>query len=186
MRLRALFEVTGRLRVTPTQLRRAASNKMQIHAIMPAEDFLRLTTKNQAGIDYIKGEAKSLLQYNRWSKQDEIMVMPYLTVYLLPDGTGKIRGHEGRHRAAAVLAKGGTELPLMIEIVSQHVMPKGHLDPRGLTDRAYSYTADDLPPMIEAEFTTMRYPTSRIKIVDPDMLKKFRRWEQEPALPERR
>lgn len=54
---------------------------------------------------------RSIEDYNRFSREGETVLMPFLYVDL---ATGRVEGHEGRHRAAAVMNAGGTRLPVAI------------------------------------------------------------------------
>lgn len=115
MHLRELFE-SFRLPITRGEIPRARGSYGAFVVSISTEDFLKLTTPNQAAIDSIKarpfpadreayvndyGDDKNFGKYN----------MPFLKVSF-PDG--KIFGHEGRHRAAMVARKGGDRIPVII------------------------------------------------------------------------
>jgi hypothetical protein len=66
--------------------------------------FLRMTTDNIMVMNEILDNAKSLDFYNSPEINQKMNVHPSLSVN---KNTGKIEGHEGRHRAAAVHHAGG-------------------------------------------------------------------------------
>jgi ribosomal protein S17E len=87
-------------------------------------DFLHLTTKGTVE-SWVAQEQKagailSMAMYNEYARRGEILVIPFLT---LDQDTGMVLGHEGRHRAAAVMAAKGFEMEVAIS-VRKH----GHLE----------------------------------------------------------
>jgi len=66
--------------------------------------FLRMTTDNIMVMNEILDKAKSLAFYNSPEINQRMSVHPSLSIN---KNTGKIEGHEGRHRAAAVHHAGG-------------------------------------------------------------------------------
>ena len=83
---------------------------------MHARDFLRLTTLHDDHIEEIKSRSfpYSKEQYREVMGRDEgfgKFWMPFLNVAF---PSGKVLGHEGRHRAAMILAHGGDLIPVII------------------------------------------------------------------------
>ncbi|MBF0098708.1 MAG: hypothetical protein HQM05_15390 [Magnetococcales bacterium] len=72
--------------------------------------FLMLTTMSNSHLREIQKEAKTLDEYNRFNSN----LMPFLWINR---NTGRIEGHEGRHRAAAILANGEHEMPVAIRLL---------------------------------------------------------------------
>lgn len=104
----------SKLLVTDAQLRLARTNKAVAVIWMKPSDFLKLTTTHEdtRWNESITGRpVKELDVYNRFTESGEIHVMPFLQVDL---ATGRVEGHEGRHRAAAVMNAGGARMPVAI------------------------------------------------------------------------
>jgi hypothetical protein len=79
---------------------------------MHPDDFLRLTTKDDEQARDIAAKAKSVATYNEWVRSGEIRVTPFLDV---DRSNGRVCGHEGRHRAAALRAEEpGTRMKVAI------------------------------------------------------------------------
>ncbi len=77
-------------------------------------DFLKLTTTNDEGIAQIqdrKFPATEEEYYDPTLRDFGKFEMPFLTVAF---PSGKILGHEGRHRSAMILKQGGTKVPVII------------------------------------------------------------------------
>lgn len=75
-------------------------------------DFLRLTTHNEAEIEQIKSRPFPYRKEDLYNSElDGKFEMPFLYVEF---PSGQIRGHEGRHRAAMILARGGNVFPVVI------------------------------------------------------------------------
>ena len=92
------------LKTTPEMLRQGEANKMvgwlpDFHPL----DFLRLTCPEPNVFRWIEqesaGHTKSLDEYNHYASIGKSIHMPWLDVDV---HTGKVIGHEGRHRAIAV------------------------------------------------------------------------------------
>lgn len=102
------------LNVTERMLSNARANKSTGWLEMPPLDFLRLTVTQPNVFDWIrqeKGHTKSLVEYNKYASSGESVLMPWLDVDI---STGKVLGHEGRHRAIAVHVAGGRKFPVSI------------------------------------------------------------------------
>ena len=83
--------------------------------VMQPSDFLRLTTENDEHLEQIHTDEFSDLEtfandgHERYKKSN--YSMPFLNIEF---ETGKVKGHEGRHRAAMVEKAGGRSFPCMI------------------------------------------------------------------------
>ena len=105
------------LAITNEQLRQARGNKASAIIWMYPEDFLALTTSRDDAdwAQMVAGRpVQPLEKYNRYSREGETRIMPMLDVEM---STGQVMGHEGRHRAAAVMNSEGPEATLAVAIV---------------------------------------------------------------------
>lgn len=107
-RISALLE-RAHLHVLPRQRRQMRANGAQVVVWMDPRDFLRLTT-GTADMAWIEQSAKDLDDYNRWSREGEILVPPFLRIRVGYRIGGKVVSHEGRHRALALARKGGRRM----------------------------------------------------------------------------
>jgi hypothetical protein len=84
--------------------------------------------------------------YNRFVKQGKSDTHPFLKIEYNAKNA-RVIGHEGRHRAAALIKKGGSEMPVAL-----------CLDPdREESDRLgmgaqYKASLDDLPRLIKGQY----------------------------------
>lgn len=110
------------LPIHPYQKVVAKDNKCIGYMVMDVEDFLNLTTTNAQSKKEIIDNAQPLDVYLKSIRTRQNIVMPFLNIEVdeLGDMTGKVVGHEGRHRAAALLKAGKKRLPVAICI-----RPKG-------------------------------------------------------------
>lgn len=100
------------LLVTPRQKENAEGNKAIGILTMGCIQFLELTVPGSFSVWMSEQENIGELQsYNEASKAGRIGIMPFLDVDI---DTGTVQGHEGRHRAAAVLNAGGSDFPVAI------------------------------------------------------------------------
>ncbi len=77
-------------------------------------DFLRLTITDSNVFNWLEQEAghtKELTEYNQFAKEGKSIHMPWLDVDII---TGRVVGHEGRHRAASVYMADGRYIPVSI------------------------------------------------------------------------
>ncbi len=98
--------------ITDRMLSNAKTNKSVGWLFMNPLDFLRLTTQTTNVLDWIEQEVAStqnLFKYNKYAALGKSVQMPWLD---LDRFIGKVCGHEGRHRAAAVYKAGGRKLPV--------------------------------------------------------------------------
>lgn len=102
----------NKLLVTEEMRNIAKSEKSCGWLEFPCEAFLLLTTPNAAKWKLEEAdETHSLAQYNEWTQQGKIRIMPFLDVDMM---TGKVQGHEGRHRALACTTAGIRTMPVAI------------------------------------------------------------------------
>ena len=81
---------------------------------MPINEFLELTTRDDAMENKIKAEAP---KYSAQKFDNPETLLPNLTVY---PSEGKIVDHEGRHRAAALQAEGAKDMPVVIRTINSY------------------------------------------------------------------
>jgi hypothetical protein len=103
------------LHVTPHNIERLQDLKGAGTLRIKAYDFLQLTTPKPVPL-WIKEEEEAkevhtLDQYNSWQAKG---LMPWLSIDM---HTGRVIGHEGRHRAAALIREHGIESHMDIGIV---------------------------------------------------------------------
>jgi hypothetical protein len=102
------------LLVTKEMMRQSRGNKVCAIFMMSAMDFLTLTTRGQGDIDHIMADAAPLATYNKAAREGNIILMPWLDV---ERDSGKVRGHEGRHRAAALIKAAGRAAKMNVGII---------------------------------------------------------------------
>lgn len=105
--------------------RQARGNKHAGMIVMDPEDFLLLCVTNQRELNMIMASSRTLVEYNDWIKSGKAIHAPWL--YITLDGVeyketeprlgiGRIVGHEGRHRAAALIKSGVKKMPVSIRL----------------------------------------------------------------------
>lgn len=105
------------LLVTPQHVSQMVGNKAIGLVPIRCEDFLSLTTSSRTVAESIIAEAKWLDDYNRYAKEGSNILPPFLKVSM---DTGKIEGHEGRHRAAALCREmAGSEMWVAIIVTNK-------------------------------------------------------------------
>jgi hypothetical protein len=182
-------EVTGQLRVTPTQVNNAGHNKSQVLVLMPATDFLRLTTKDAAHVHDIEQEALPLYKYNQFAKRghnrdyDKFLkdrtpdteggstVHPFLLIDIQDNNRAYVFGHEGRHRAAALIKKGGSMMQIALQLRPGESFKKY----AKFYGQEYHMKWEDVPPYIQAQFNGEMVSTKNWKVVQDDILAQYRR-----------
>lgn len=104
-----------KLLVTQTMLDIAKDNKAIGVYMMSPKDFLGLTVDRPLNqwIQEEKDDTFTVAEYNKFTQAGKTIIMPFLDVDI---DTGKVLGHEGRHRAAALLADGETSMPVAITL----------------------------------------------------------------------
>lgn len=97
-------------KITHEMIKTATSNKCVGYVLLDPKDFLRLTIATHDVNRWLEEEkeyTKTLDEYNGYNMR----LMPWLDVDI---HSGKVLGHEGRHRAAAVIAAGGKTFPVAL------------------------------------------------------------------------
>jgi len=84
--------------------------------MMPAIDFLALTVPYDGypSVEDLQDEAEPLDFYNRLSEEGKISIAPFLRIR-----DGQVTGHEGRHRAAALMNAEGQDAKMLVAIVQR-------------------------------------------------------------------
>lgn len=161
--MKILISISKGLKLIKENYRQAKGNKHAGTLVIDPNDFLILTTRTNKGIAEIMEEAKTLEEYNKFAKNGETILMPWLEVSM--DGrdlynerdikVGQIIGHEGRHRAAALIKAGVNKMPISVRLyvkgIEKQFKPTAE-NPWG-TD---PWTKDDLPKTLYGEFTPSR------------------------------
>jgi len=174
------------LRQTDTMRRQAKGLKSQVIVEMSPEEFLLMTTSSQSQRRDIMNNAKSLQDYNRWAKagddddfnkrinqgktsDDDDYVwgsihMPWLTIKLSDGGKhGKVVGHEGRHRAAALINSGVDKIQVALQMrPSEDMLPN-------VLGKIYYLNSEHIPDKIEGQYSETPYDTTNWKIIKDNM-----------------
>ena len=147
-------------RFDPEALKSAANQNDKSREIlvdMPIEDFLRVSEKvspDDLGRAGSRKVTKELVE-----KGTPFRSIPSLTFENLGDGTAKATGHEGRHRAMALLAAGEDTIPVVLKSSGGKggsIRWGQQNDPNSfdyidvLPDRLKSEDTDDVVPMPDA------------------------------------
>lgn len=141
------------LTITPKMLDNARSNKCVGWLYLNPIDFLRLTTTKPNVFDWIKQEqsdTKSLAEYNGFTSSGDSIHMPWLDV---DRHTGKVVGHEGRHRAIAVYVADSRKFPVAICLRDRGYpiyYTRPYADTRSLVKNFL--TKEDVPPVFTGQF----------------------------------
>lgn len=141
------------LKLTQQMFDRAKANKCVGWFYMDPRDYLRLTI-DEANVDawiaHEGDEVQSLEVYNSYN----ITLMPWLDVDM---HSGKVVGHEGRHRAAACIKAGVKKFPVAICLREQgyptyYRQPfiDEYENPKQLMK--VFVTKDDVPSMLKGQF----------------------------------
>ena len=143
--LRHVLAKTNELKISDRQ-KQVVNNEKGIGIYpMDPSDFLELSTTT-SDFNVIVLLAKPLEFYNDPKIQKDMNVHPFLQF----DETGKVNGHEGRHRAAAVMNAGGN-----IFQVALYPTP-GHRD----------HVLEDLPTTLTGQFSSFQYDLDYDKMTD--------------------
>ena len=158
-------EALGKTSVKPerfdSEALKSAANQndksREILVDMPIEDFLRVSEKvspDDPGRADSRKITKELVE-----KGTPFRSIPSLTFKNLGDGTAKATGHEGRHRAMALLAAGEDTIPVVLKSSGgkggsirwgQQSDPDSFDYIDVLPDRLKSEDTDDVVPMPDA------------------------------------
>jgi len=132
---------------TPKQLDWARDLKATGFVLLPAETFLRLTLPVfERDLPNIEADMATVANYQQWSDKAP---PPFLKIEL---NDAQVIGHEGRHRAAALLRERGPDAEMWVAII---------LAKDGYTLAPYSRTnpvrIGDTPRDVTAEFHPRDY-----------------------------
>ena len=147
-------------RFDPEALKSAANQNDKSREIlvdMPIEDFLRVSEKVSPD-DLARADSRKVTK-ELVEKGTPFRSIPSLTFENLGDGTAKATGHEGRHRAMALLAAGEDTIPVVLKSSGGKggsIRWGQQNDPNSfdyidvLPDRLKSEDTDDVVPMPDA------------------------------------
>lgn len=161
------------LKIVPTMFQQARGNKMTGMIFMNPLDFLRLTVPTPNIFDWIRQEekdphTKTLVEYNQFAAQGKSIHLPWLDVDMF---TGKVVGHEGRHRALAVYVAGGRKFPVGICLRERgypvyykevRVQPTEE-DPYPFSKKVFM-TKENVPPVFVGQFVHREVPVDSSKM----------------------
>ena len=145
-----------RLRITPEMLRQARGNKMSMIAIIRPEDFIKVTTRAEYTKEDLTKQCRNVDDYNKWAEEGETIIMPALWIR-----GESVVSHEGRHRAAALICDGQSEMPISIRIHPE----EEHEEKYGYWKAPYKVTSEDLPRAIHGQFGKGIIMKSDIKVI---------------------
>lgn len=106
------FREMAELEMSDLQHKVAKGNKQHVLVHMHPLHFLDLTTDSKMPPSHFRSAAQKVDDYNSYTRSGETLNSPFLTIHK----DGKVLGHEGRHRAAALLNDGETRMPVHIRI----------------------------------------------------------------------
>lgn len=116
---------------------------MKVTAVvkMDPRAFLDLTTTDSSHAHEIKEEALPLDKYNEFAAKKESGIPPFLKIDLSENEPwlGKVIGHEGRHRSAALVANGEFTMSVAIILARDYVSSR-------------KFTALDIPLQWKGEY----------------------------------
>lgn len=166
--------MTVELKITPTMISQAKGNKMAGMLRMYALDFLRLTVATPNVFDFIRDEVdhtKTVAQYNEFAATGKSIHMPWLDVDM---HTGKVVGHEGRHRAMAVYKEtSGHNFPVGICLrdrgypayYKEVKVDPTEEDPYPFYKKIF-VTKEDIPPVFIGQFVHREIKVDSSKMVE--------------------
>lgn len=135
--------------------------------MMPPLQFLMLTTTLPPA-QWIEKELKEIYpveQYNAWQKDGTSLLMPWLEVTWDGPKKGKIVGHEGRHRAAAMIRAGWKSencMPVAILLKEDGKWPTYYVEKWGDASDNWSHskrmlTLEDVPTTFIGQYDGYRF-----------------------------
>jgi len=138
-------------------------------------DHLRLTTSSDEHLNDLikstpdhKGKKIKLARYNKWAEDGDSIIPPFLRVQM---SDGKVVGHEGRHRAAALYRADQEALMwVAIELIDEHGYAVYYEEPpyepaKGMPrDRRRYLDQADVPDVFLGQFRDVAVE------VDPEMM----------------
>lgn len=149
--------LTHGLIITQEHLQQMKGNKACGYVYMNPAHFIQLTVTNDAEDQRIMNECLPLEEYNEMARQGKNIIPPFLYVECQQPPLGKIKGHEGRHRAAACIKAGVKLFPVFLVAkflgVAQWRLPK---DAMSRFEFRYIDKAD-FPEYLIGEYRPMRH-----------------------------
>lgn len=164
MKIQVSLSAPG-LHINRDMYKQALDSKHAGTVIMSPEDFLRLTTRGARDIQVIMDEAKTLEEYNAYTKSGKSIYLPWLYVTL--DGmqykdtspslkVGAVVGHEGRHRAAALIKAGQRKMAVSLRLYVGGIERRYRYGEGVEPFSKESWTREDLPKYVYGEFSSER------------------------------
>lgn len=145
MILQLINEAANVLKITDEMYRQARGNGMHFVVEFPVKEFLLMSTENEKSLETIQKQCRTIDDYNRWAEEGETILMPFLSV---DADSGKITGHEGRHRATAIMCSGAKTMPVSIRLIPNEAMKEKY----GVFEAKYAGLFEDLPDTIVGQF----------------------------------
>ena len=97
-------------------------------------------------------------------------VHPFLAIKFDDAKHAHVSGHEGRHRAAALIAKGGKEMPVALCMrPSEDMLPDVHFGVE------YHLNFSYVPKIVKSQYTDATVPTTSWKVIKDDIGEPYRR-----------
>jgi hypothetical protein len=160
MKIRISLSKPG-LFLNKENFRQARGNKHAGMIIMDPEDFLQLTVTNQRVYNLIMSDARTLAEYNQHTKTGQGIHPPWL--YISLDGyeyrdekptlkPGQVCGHEGRHRAAALIKEGITKMPVSLRLYVKGIERQCKPTPDDPWGHKNKWTRADIPSVFYGQF----------------------------------
>lgn len=141
------------------KMRRSAQTRGAIGYFMIEPDIYLDLTSNKSR-DKIEKESLTLDDYNSFIENGAIDCMPYIKI--LP--SGKVVGHEGRHRAQAVKNAGGKYVEVALIIVQKNPnAPKNANRRDKYVPYENKFNVADIPTIWKAQFTNESIPVRLYK-----------------------
>jgi hypothetical protein len=187
---------------TPALVRNAeGDNKAAGFIAMSPREFIALTSPGEHWIAEEQGVAKPLDSYNRWAKEGVIRIGPFLKV---DKASGKVIGHEGRHRAIALMNAGGDEMLVSVALAEDGYARRGlgpddiprvligQFLPRAIARRGSGFTIKDVLEVSKEAHPDLKGAAVKKSIGDLPILKfgfgpgDYNDWEEFEADKQRR
>lgn len=140
------------LLITQHMKEKARVNKACCLVEMFCNHFIYLTTENAERWKVAEAaETYPLDQYNDWVRRGDCDTIPFLEVDI---HTGKVRGHEGRHRALALLLAGHRKMTVAIYLKDGYSFTYHKWD--HATDTKRYLTSADVPRVLIGQYAPVR------------------------------
>lgn len=141
--------------LTPTMMDQMRSNKCIGWLYMNPVTFLMLTIDAGQSLDtWLEDErehTRTLEEYNEFARNGKSILMPWLDVDIK---TGRVLGHEGRHRAAACIHATVREFPVAIRLYEDRYPIYYREDTSGHTWVKTYLGKDDCPDQFKGQYNS--------------------------------